>query len=92
MTCLKLSGHRAQFQRKGVFREKSSINGQGGAGQVAQWLSSHVLLQQPGVHRFGSQVWTWHHLASHAVVGIPHIKRRRMGTDVSSGPIFLKKK
>ena len=30
-------------------------------------------------------------LASHAVVGVPHIKERKMGTDVSSGPIFLSK-
>ena len=28
----------------------------------------------------------------HAVVGIPHIKQRRMGTDVSSGSVFLSKK
>ena len=63
-----------------------------GAGQVAQRLSAHVLLRQPGVRQFGSQVQTWHHLASHAVVGVPHIKWRKMGTDVSSGPIFLSKK
>ena len=31
------------------------------------------------------QVRTWHRLASHAVVGVPHIKWRKMGTDVSSG-------
>ena len=29
---------------------------------------------------------------SHAVVGIPHIKWRKLGTDVSSGPVFLNKK
>ena len=29
---------------------------------------------------------------SHAVVGIPHIKQRKMGTDVSSGPVFLSEK
>ena len=34
----------------------------------------------------------WHHLASHAVVGIPHIKWRKRGRDVSSGPVFLSKK
>ena len=34
----------------------------------------------------------WHSLASHAVVGVPHIKWRKMGTDVSSGPVFLSKK
>ena len=52
-------------------------------------LSAHVPLQHPGVHQFGSWVQTWYHLASHAVVGIPHIKWRKMGTDVSSGPVFL---
>ena len=29
---------------------------------------------------------------SHAVAGFPHIKWRKMGTDVSSGSIFLSKK
>ena len=43
------------------------------AGLVAQGLSAHVPLWQPGVHCFRSQVRTWHHLASHAVVGVPHI-------------------
>ena len=37
-------------------------------------------------------MWTWHRLASHAVVGVPHIKWRKMGTGVSSGPVFLSKK
>ena len=63
-----------------------------GASLVAQRLSAHVPLQQPGVCQFGSQVWTWHHLTSHAVVGVPHIKQRKMGMDVSSGPVFLSRK
>ena len=42
---------------------------------MAQWLSSQILLRWPEVHRFGSRVWTWHRLASHSVVGIPHIKK-----------------
>ena len=29
---------------------------------------------------------------SHAVGGVPCIKQRKMGTDVSSGPVFLSKK
>ena len=45
-----------------------------GAGLVAQWLSAHVLLRWPGVRQFRSWVQTWHRLASHAVVGVPHIK------------------
>ena len=45
-----------------------------GAGPVVQRLSAHVPLWQPGVCRFGCWVQTWHRLAHHAVVGIPHIK------------------
>ena len=48
--------------------------------------------RQPGVHRLGSRLRTWHRLARHAVVGVPHIKWRKMGMDVSSGPVFLNKK
>ena len=44
------------------------------AGLVTQRLSSHFLLQRPRVHQFGSRVRTWHHLESHAVVGVPQIK------------------
>ena len=62
------------------------------AGLVAQWLSSHVLLRRPRVGWFRSPVWTWHRLASHAVAGVPHIKWRKMGMDVSLGPVFLSKK
>ena len=47
-----------------------------GTGPVLQWLSLHVLLWRPGVHQFASWVQTWHCLASHAVVGVPHIKSR----------------
>ena len=54
---------------------KLKIEGQR-AGPVAQWLSSHVLLGQPRVCPFGSPAQTWHCLASHAVVGVPHIKSR----------------
>ena len=49
-------------------------------------------LRWPRVRQFGSQVQTWHCLTSHAVVGVPHIKQRKMGTDVSSGLGFLSKK
>ena len=31
-------------------------------------------------------------LGTHAVVGVPHIKRRKMGTDFGSGPVFLSKR
>ena len=62
------------------------------AGPVAQRLSVHMLLRWPRVCQFRSRVQTWHRLASHAVVGVPHIKWRKMGTDVRSGPVFLKKK
>ena len=45
-----------------------------GAGPMGQQLSAHIPLLQPGVHQFGSRVRTWHRLAHHAVVVIPHIK------------------
>ena len=76
-----------------------------GAGLVAQWLGLHILFRWPEVRWFGSPVQTWHRLAKHAVVGIPHVKWRKMGTDagqsssakrggstadVSSRLIFLK--
>ena len=47
---------------------------------------------RPGVRRFSSLVQTWHRLAAHAVVGVPHIKQRKTDTDVSSVPRFLSKK
>ena len=53
---------------------------------------SHSASRRPGVHRFGSWVQTCHCFARHAVVGVPHIKQRKTGTDVSSGPSFLSKK
>ena len=60
---------------------------------MAQRLSSHAhSASAAGVHRFGSQVQTGHHLGSHAEAGVPHTKERKMGMDVSSGPIFLSKK
>ena len=59
---------------------------------MPQRLSVHVPLWRPRVRRFESQVRTWHCLAGYAVVGVPHIKWRKMGTDVSSGLVFLKKK
>ena len=52
---------------------------------------AHSASRWPGVHRFGSCMRTWHHLAGHAVAGVPRTKQRKMGTDVSSGPGFLKK-
>src|SRR3712207_5611432 len=45
-----------------------------GVGLVAQRLSVHIQLRRPRVRWFRSQVQTWHCLASHAVVGVPHIK------------------
>ena len=38
----------------------------------------------------GQQFGSW--VSIHAVVGVPHIKQRKMGTDVSSGTVFLSKK
>ena len=62
------------------------------AGLLEQQLSSCALLLQPGVCWFGSRCRPTYHLSSHAVAGAPHIKWRKMGIDVSSGLIFLKRK
>ena len=63
-----------------------------GAALVAQWLSVHIVLRRRRVRQFGSRMQTWLHLAGHVAVGIPRIKQRKMGTGVSSGPVFLSKK
>ena len=63
-----------------------------GAGPVVQRLSAHVPLQQPWVCPLGSRLRTGHRLASHAVADVPHVEWRKMGMDVSSGPVFLSKK
>ena len=55
---------------------------------MVQPLSSHVLLGRPGVP--GSDPGS--DMASHAVLDVPHRKWRKMGIDVSSGPVFLSKK
>ena len=62
---------------------------------LARWHSGQVHTfrsGQPRVHGFGSRVRTWNCLASHAVAGGPRIKQKKMGTDVSSQPVFLSKK
>ena len=75
-----------------AFSELGDIKIISGAGLVAEWLSLHTLLHWPGVCWFGSRAWTYALLSSHTVAGIPHIKWRKMGTDGSSGPIFVSKK
>ena len=47
---------------------------------------------RPRVRRFGFWVQTWPLGKSHAVLGVPRIKQRKMGMDVSSGLVFLSKK
>ena len=59
---------------------------------MAQWLSLHVPLRQPRVAGLDPGVDMALVGKIHAVVGIPHIKRRKMGTDASSGPVSLSKK
>ena len=82
----------SKFAKLGNYHHNPVLEYFHGAGPVTQRLSSHVPLPRPGVRQFGSRVQTWHHLASHAVAGIPHVKWRKMGMDVSSGPGFLSKK
>ena len=58
---------------------------------MAEWLSSHALLQQPGVNWFGSWAQTYTPLIKPCCGGVPHTKQRKAGTDVGSGPLFLTK-
>ena len=44
----------------------------------------------PRVCRFGSQAWTYTLLIKPCYGSVPHTKKRKIGTDVSSGAIFLK--
>ena len=81
--------HRHIKNMNRMLYKKIYLWGQPGGTAVECW---HVPVQWPGVRRFGSRVWTWHGLAGHAVVGVPHIKYRKVGTDVSSEPVFLSKR
>ena len=58
---------------------------------MVQQLSSHILLQQPGVHWFRSPVWTWHCLASHARRPTYKVEEDWQQM-LAQGLIFLKKK
>ena len=51
--------------------KKSTHRGWPG-GTVVKFARS--VSRRPRVREFGSRVRTWHHLARHAVVGVPHIK------------------
>ena len=62
-----------------------------GAGPVAQQLSSCSALGL-GFSGLDPGHGPMHCLSSHALAGVPHIRYRKMGTDVSSEPIFLSKK
>ena len=64
------------------------------AGPVVQPLGSHVPLFG-GQGFAGSDPRCGHGTAwqkSHAAAGVPHIKQRKMGMGVSSGPGFISKK
>ena len=81
------------------------LNNQG-ASLLAQWLSLCALLKQPRVCRFRSQAQTYTPLLKPCCGSVPHtkyyhrcqlranfqVKRGRLATDVSSGPIFLNNK
>ena len=68
------------------------ISGISGADPGAQQSNSHILLPGPGFAGTGPGCGPMYRLSGHAVAGVPHIKWRKMGTDVSSGPVFLSKK
>ena len=62
-----------------------------GASPVALWLSLVCSASMAQVLRFRSCVWTYT-TCQPCCGGDPHIKRRKIGTDVSSGRIFISKK
>ena len=61
------------------------------ASPVAWWLGSRALLWQPGICGFGSRAWTYIPLIKPSCCSIPYTKWRKIGTDLSSGPISLTK-
>ena len=69
---------------------KHTVSGRPGGAVIK--LSSQFSFGSPGFASLVPRCGPVHHLSSHAVVGVPHIKRGKMGTDVSPGPIFLSKK
>ena len=63
-----------------------------GARPVAQQLIPMFRFGGPGFGSLDPGCGLMYHLSSNAVAGIPHRKERKMGMDVSSGPVFLSKK
>ena len=59
---------------------------------MVQRLSAHVPLRRPGVQGSDPRCGQGTAWQANAVVGVPHIKQRKMGMDVSSGPVFLSEK
>ena len=57
---------------------------------MVEWLGPAGSALVAQVRRFGSRAWTY--TCQPCCGSDPHIKQREMGTDVSSGLIFLKKK
>ena len=60
-----------------------------------QWHSGWVRalnFRSPGFKGSDPGHRPMHCLSSHAVIGVPHIKQRKMGTDVGSGQSFLSRK
>ena len=61
----------------------------------AWWHSSYIrtfCFSSPGFTSSDPGCGPTHSLSSHAVAGVPHKNQRKMGTDVSSGPVLLSKK
>ena len=80
------------FKKNNKPRKKINrpYSGWGGPGGTVVECACSALVARGSLVRI--RVQTWHHLAHHAVVGVPPIKYKKMGMDVSSGPIFLSKK
>ena len=62
-----------------------------GAGPVAQQLGSQFRFGASGFAGLDPGCRPTQGLSGHAVVGIPRVEWRKMGMDISSGPVFLRR-
>ena len=60
------------------------------SGTVVKFAHSALTAWGSPVQILGADLCTT--LSSHTVADVPHIKQRKMGLDVRSGPVFLSKK
>ena len=78
------------YKRPQQHSSSQKITERGWAGGTAVEFACSVSAAQGSMVRIPGV--DMHHSASHAVAGVLHIKERKMGKYVSSGPVFLSKK